>query len=68
MKTLDFSAMENIQGGLGLSGLPIGGLLTLAIGLLNTVISTGVGALGSLETSLLSLATSLQGATGGLGL
>ncbi|HVU54938.1 MAG TPA: hypothetical protein VHD83_07775 [Puia sp.] len=59
MKTLDFAAMENIQGGDGpVTGL-LPTLLAIPIGLLNTL------GLGSLVTPLLD---QLLGAVNGLGL
>ena len=59
MKTLDFAAMENINGGSGpITGL-LPTLLSIPVGLLNTL------GLGSLVTPLL---TQLLGAINGLGL
>jgi hypothetical protein len=66
MKSLDFAAMENIQGG-AIGGLPIGALLAIVTGLLNGVVALGVGALSSVEALLTSLVSSLDVA-GGLGL
>ena len=59
MKSLDFAAMENIQGG-ALGGLPLGSILAIVTGILNGVVALGVGALASVEALLTALVGSLD--------
>jgi hypothetical protein len=59
MKSLDFTTMENIQGG-QLGALPISALLGIVTGLLNGIVALGVGTLASVEALLTSLVSSID--------
>ena len=62
MKSLDFSSMENVQAGAlpGLGSLPIGDVLAIVTGLLNGVVTLGVGTLGGVEKLLGDLLSSVS--------
>lgn len=61
MKTLDLNAMENIQGGQGLtSGLPIADILALVTGLVSGLLALGLGTVASAEAIVTELLGSVS--------